>query len=73
MRRRYKAVFWSVGTVLLVLFVVWLAASALRNTALEVDLGARSATAETAVGRLACRKKLSGSFPFVALTCREER
>ncbi len=72
MRRRYIA-FRSVGTVLLVVLVVWLVASVLRNTALDVDLDARSATAETAVGGLACRKTLSGSFPFVTLACQEER
>ena len=72
MRRRYIA-FWSVGTALLVVFVVWLVASVLRNTALDVDLEARSATAETTVGELVCRKTLSGRFPFLTVTCEEER
>lgn len=71
MRHRYlKVARWSVGG-LLVALLVWLAASVLQRTALDVDLDARSATAETAVGELECRKTLAGRFPFVTLTCRE--
>ncbi len=71
--RRRKVVLRSVGGLLAVLLGLWLASSLLSRTVLEVDPDARRATAQTAVGRLECRKTLTPGFPFVALTCKEDR
>lgn len=74
MRRRYlRIALWSVGVLLVALGVVWLAASLLQHTTLNVDPGARSAATQTAVGGLECRKTLTPRFPFVALTCAQDR
>ena len=69
---RLRPWLWLLGALATVALVAGLAVLLLSSTSFSVDAENGSATTETALGDVSCRKTLSAAFPFVRLECRAQ-
>lgn len=67
-----QLVLGSAAALVALALLVWLVAAVLGRTTLTVQGSRGEATAETTLGQLECRKTLKTTFPFIALSCRDE-
>lgn len=70
MRAAFRWGVWALGSLLVLVLLVWLVSGMLGRTTLSLDVAGREATARTTVGNVSCQKTFTSTFPFVTLSCR---